>query len=118
MAETKDEIAAERDSLRDQVAVLQDELEAATAPVVPIVARPERPDFGLSAGELSDLEMHGVTVSPFTGETLTATLEGVTPQTPTAIRNDARETALQERASNPMGPAPAAEAPYAPADEL
>lgn len=96
MAPTKDELERENAQLREKVA----ELEAAgdgrgTAP------KPERPAYGLSAGEKADLEANGVTISPFTGELLTASREGVKPQTPQAVENDRRETARLKATAAP-----------------
>lgn len=96
MAPTKDELEAENAQLRDRVA----ELEAASAggATTETTGRPQpkRPDY-LSAGEAADLEANGVTVSPFTGETLTATNEGIEPQTPEARKRDREATERLER---------------------
>lgn len=92
---TKDELEAQNEELRARVA----ELEAGRPATVPPV--PVRPDFGLSAGEASDLAVHGVTVSPFTGETLTASTEGVETLSPTAERRDREETAKLRLAEHP-----------------
>lgn len=91
---TKDELAAELEAVkaeRDELAATVDELRAAGTgdadrPVVNY--RPTRPF--LSEGERQDLEMHGVTNSPFTGERLTATGEDVEPRTATARKADER----------------------------
>lgn len=92
---TKDEleaelarVTAERDELRDQAA-----REPAAAPAY----KPFRPH--LSAGEVADLQLYGVTNSPFTGEQITASDEGVEPRTATARRADERaQTATRDRA--------------------
>lgn len=55
--------------------------------------KPRRPSFGLSAGEASDLSLHGVTSSPFTGETLTASGEGIKPGNDEARAADRRAAA-------------------------
>lgn len=67
MAETKDDIAAERDELRQaldveraKVAELQQKLGTVGAAARP--ANPE-PRFELSAGEQADLQLHGFTRS-------------------------------------------------------
>lgn len=83
---TKDELEAENARLRERVA----ELEAAAPPAAGQPRRPERPDFGLSAGEADDLRVRGVTVSPFNGEELNALDEGIEPATPEARRNAER----------------------------
>lgn len=100
MAPTKDELERENAELRDRVAELE-----ATGDGRGTAPKPQRPDYGLSAGEKADLEANGVTISPFTGELLTATNEGVTPQTPQAVKNDQRETARLKAEQ----PAPAGE---------
>lgn len=110
MAPTKDELQQENDDLKARVAELEAERPIGyTAPQ----PRPERPDFGLSAGEVDDLKTKGVTVSPFTGELLTATREGITPENPAAIALDRRETDRLERAESagklPADARPAAE---------
>ena len=79
---TKDELEKENAELRDRVAELEAAHPAAGQP-----RRPERPDFGLSAGEADDLKVRGVTVSPFNGEELNALDEGIEPATPEARRN-------------------------------
>lgn len=84
--QTKAEIAAERDALADQVAELRDQVAAAGAPAAPY--KPFRPH--LSEGERQDLIARGVTNSPFTGEQITATSEGVEPATEPARRADKR----------------------------
>lgn len=97
---TKDELERENAELRDRVAELEaagpaDDGRGQEAP------KPERPPYGLSAGEKADLESNGVTISPFTGETLTASREGVKPLTEEARRNDRRETARLKAAEQP-----------------
>lgn len=99
---TKDELEQENQELRDRVAELEDQVGALDASPAEVdgrggVPNPQRPtdDNGkaiLSAGEKADLEAYGVTTSPFTGELLTATNEGVEPLTVEAKRNDKRET--------------------------
>lgn len=80
---TKEELEQQNAELRARV----DELEAArpAAPAGPRV--PQRPDFGLSAGEADDLAVRGVTMSPFNGEELNALDEGIEPSTDEARRN-------------------------------
>jgi hypothetical protein len=97
MAPTKDELEQENAELRERVAELESQTGALGASPAEVDGRggvpdPQRPDFGLSAGEAHDLAAYGVTTSPFTGETLTASREGVEPQTAEARRNDERET--------------------------
>lgn len=106
MAPTKDELERENAELRAERDGLRQQLEAnnltpGVAPVAGQAARPERPAYGLSAGEKADLEANGVTISPFTGELLTASREGVKPQTPQAVENDRRETARLKAAAAP-----------------
>lgn len=109
---TKDELEAENADLRQQVEDLQSAQTAPagtalnTAPPVPT-----RPDFGLSAGEANDLAVNGVATSPFTGETLIASVEGVTPQTPTAKANDKRARADRPAEHVTTDARPVAEAP-------
>jgi hypothetical protein len=103
MAPTKDELETENAELRARVAELEQGQGQAVANPVP---RPARPDFGLSAGEMDDLKTTGVTVSPFTGELLTATREGVTPENPTAIERDRKETDRLEAAESKHGSPP------------
>jgi hypothetical protein len=96
MAPTKDELEQENAELRDRVAELeaaQDAGSTATAASRPV---PRRPDY-LSAGEAADLAQNGVTVSPFTGETLTASREGIEPLSPEAKKRDQDETRRLER---------------------
>jgi hypothetical protein len=85
---TKEELERENAELRDRVAELE-----AGRPAAP--RRPERPDFGLSAGEADDLKVRGVTTSPFNGEVLNALDEGIEPATPEARR--AAEKAQHEK---------------------
>lgn len=92
---TKDELEAENAQLREELA-------AARAGQKGAPRKPARPtdDNGnpvLSAGEHADLEQHGVTISPFTGETLNAYDEGVEPLNP-----EAAERARQAR--DKLGP--------------
>ena len=102
MAPTKDELEQENQQLRDRVAELE-QGQAVTANPVP---KPVRPDFGLSAGEVDDLQTQGVTVSPFTGELLTATREGIEPLNPAAIARDKKETDRLDRAESATGSVP------------
>jgi len=92
---TKDELEQENAALRERVAELEAAPAAAPGPNTRPV--PQRPDFGLSAGEAADLEAFGATVSPFTGETLTATREGIEPRSPEAKERDRAETLRLER---------------------
>ena len=105
MAPTKDELEQENAELRDRVAELEQQQGSATTYDAP-APRPQRPDFGLSAGEVDDLQTKGVTVSPFTGELLTATREGVTPLNPAAIALDRKETDRLDRAESKTGAPP------------
>jgi hypothetical protein len=64
--------------------------------------RPMRPVDGdgnavLSEGERQALEAEGVTVSPFTGETINALDEGVEPASPRALRAAERAQLATER---------------------
>lgn len=83
MAETKDQIAAQRDALRDQVAKLEGDLEHARGQLAAAgasparVTFPARPAFGLSEGERQALELEGVTNSPFDGKRIYADEHGV-----------------------------------------
>jgi hypothetical protein len=79
---TKDELERENAELRARVAELEEGAPAAGQPRIP-----QRPDFGLSAGEADDLRVRGVTTSPFNGEELNALDEGIEPATPEARRN-------------------------------
>lgn len=56
---------------------------------------PRRPSFGLSEGERQDLTEHGVTTSPFTGDRLTASGEGVDPANERAERADKRASSAR-----------------------
>lgn len=99
---TKDELEAELAAAKDRIAELE---AAAAAPPGTAVnttpPRPERPDTGLSAGEKDDLINTGVTTSPFTGETLNALDEGVTPGNPEA-RGNAERAQAAARAVAPV----------------
>jgi hypothetical protein len=104
---TKDELEAELAAANERIA----ELEATNAEQLPAAPRPPaQPDFGLSAGEVSDLENAGVTTSPFTGKQLNALDEGIEPSNPEARRNAERARAarlgekLPDRAAPPAGP--------------
>lgn len=109
MAPTKDELQAENDQLKERIAELEaTDGERADAYVPPA---PQQPDFGLSAGEVADLQANGVTTSPFTGKQLNALDEGVEPSTPQARRN--AERARRQRESVPAGGAPLAGPPPA-----
>lgn len=63
--------------------------------------RPVRPF--LSEGERQDLELYGVTNSPFTGEQITASGEDVEPRTATARRNDERARAATRDRADVVG---------------
>lgn len=84
------ELEAENAQLRAAVETLR---AAGPADVKTFDRQPRRPSFGLSAGEASDLQLHGVTSSPFTGETLTASGEGVEPANDEARAADRRAAA-------------------------
>lgn len=110
---TKDELEQENAALRDRVAKLE-----AAAPAERGVANPprtpQRPDFGLSAGEVADLEANGVTTSPFTGEELNALDEKIEPATPEARRNAERaRDRKRQREATPDRPGPVAGPPPA-----
>lgn len=83
---TKDELQQRVDELEAENAALRARADGDDRPVVNY--RPSRPF--LSEGERQDLEQYGVTNSPFTGEQITATGEGVEPRTATARRADER----------------------------
>jgi hypothetical protein len=119
---TKDELEQENAELRAQL----EEAQAAAAAAAERSAgdpedgprRPQRPmdDNGkpvLSAGEKSDLEQRGVTISPFTGETLNAIDEGVETQTKEAGRRarEVHEKRVRDEGrpavSESVGPPPA-----------
>lgn len=112
MAETKDEIAAERDELREENERLRAQLDERDAGAgAAEKRRPQRPTDGdgnpiLSAGERADLVAHGVTISPFNGEQLDAITEGIPQEemTPEAIKR--AERAKRDRERVPDGPAP------------
>jgi len=102
MAETKEEIAAERDQLRAELERTQGELAAARAggasqARVTMVGRPE---FGLSEGERQALEANGVANSAFDGRLLLADDYGIEVKTDLARRNieHAREAAAKANA--------------------
>lgn len=94
---TKDELEARVAELEEQNAELRDQVGTGNVSTgITGRRRPQRPtdDDGnviLSAGEKSDLEIHGVTISPFTGETLDAITEGVEPLNPEAKRRAQRQ---------------------------
>jgi len=101
---TKAELEAENAELRDRVAELEAGRPAAGEP-----RRPQRPDFGLSAGEADDLKVRGVTTSPFNGEVLNAIDEGIEPATKRAAEKAHREKhAGDEPAAGDAGDEPAA----------
>lgn len=119
MAPTKDELETENAALRDRVAELEAGAALGASPgqvdgrgraPAPSRLTNDAGEVILSAGEANDLALNGVTVSPFTGETLTASREGVEPTTPEAARNDRRVTAELERAESVPGEPPLAEA--------
>lgn len=100
---TKDELEQENARLRDRVAELEEGRAAGPRP-------PQRPDFGLSAGEADDLRVHGVTTSPFNGEELNAYDEGIEPGNPEAVRNADKARArkrARDAAATASEPAPA-----------
>jgi hypothetical protein len=94
MPPTKDQLEQENAELRDRITELE-----AGRPTTP--AAPQRPEYGLSAGEKDDLLSNGVTTSPFNGEQLNAldelTAEEVAGLTPRAKRN--AERAQQAKAA-------------------
>lgn len=94
MAPTKDELEQQNAELRAQLAELEG------GPARP--AAPARPDYGLSEGERQDLEAHGVTTSPFTGEQLNAVDEA---------RVDVRKLTPEARARAERAARPAESAP-------
>lgn len=103
---TKDELEQENAELRAEVQRLSKGGNiATTGGVRPKPARPVDADGDpvLSAGEHADLEMHGVTISPFTGETLNALDEGVTPGNPEARRRAEEERAARQRREDTLG---------------
>ena len=113
---TKDEleqrladITAERDELREQLG--SGHVSTGTARRTPQRPTDDAGNVILSAGEKSDLQMHGVTISPFTGETLNAIDEGVETLNPEATRRAQRE---HDRAAETFDGAP----PRNPADEI
>lgn len=116
---TKDELEQENEELRARVAELEQD-QAATAERDLTATgtdrpKPKRPDY-LSEGERQDLEAHGVTNSPFTGEPLDAITEGVEPGNPVAVkaakkRHAERQHGATESVPNEWpisGPPPAA----------
>lgn len=94
-AQTDEEYIAalekENDDLRAENARLREEREdEQVVPQPNTRPKPHRPSFGMSEGERADLEQHGVTNSPFTGERLTASGEGVEPANADARKADER----------------------------
>lgn len=65
--------ATEIAQLREEVARLREELARIGRPAE--APKWERPSFGLSAGEVADLEMNGDTRNAFTGEKMTTDTE-------------------------------------------
>lgn len=98
---TKDELEAENARLKSRVEELEQSAERDVTGTGRTAAAPTRPDYGLSEGERQDLEAHGVTTSPFTGETLNALDEDVNTD---ALTPEARRRA--ERAQRPTEVAP------------
>lgn len=112
MAPTKDELQAENDQLKERIA----ELEATNGEQADAYAppAPKQPDFGLSAGEVADLQANGVTTSPFTGKELNALDEDIEPSTPQARRNaEAAQRRARQREAVPAHGAPVAGPPPA-----
>jgi hypothetical protein len=99
MTETKESLTAERDQLARENEALHrqvDELRAQQQqPTGRRVAAP--PSFGLSEGERHDLEVRGTTTSPWTGETLIAEDQGVTPATDEARAGQDRARRTREQ---------------------
>ncbi len=60
---TKEELEAENAELRSQLA----EAREAAVPTPNTRPKPTEPRYGISEGQRAELEMHGKTVSPFTG---------------------------------------------------
>lgn len=100
MTESKESVQAERDQLRRENEALSRQLEQARTELeqartsTPVGGRqkPGPPSYQLSEGERADLEHRGVATSPWTGETLIADEQGVTPAT-----DDARQAADRAR---------------------
>lgn len=115
---TKDELESENAELRRRVADLEQEAAQRTPAAAASRRRPQRPTGAdgkpvLSAGEADDLAQHGVCISPFTGETLNALDEGITPGTPEALaaakraQQKAKDTTAGDRNAWPVsGPPP------------
>jgi hypothetical protein len=116
---TKDELEQENAELRAQLEEAQAAAAAAAeSPAGDQPRRPQRPtnddgDVILSAGEKNDLEQRGVTISPFTGESLNAIDEGVETLTKEAGRRakEAHEKRVERdrrpAVAEPVGPPPA-----------
>jgi hypothetical protein len=102
---TNDELKTQLAESNEHAAMLREENEvlarelgearaaaaAAVTTPVPAVLRATpwgRPSFGLSEGERADLVQYGTTRDAFTGGTLTATGEGLTPANPEAAERD------------------------------
>jgi hypothetical protein len=97
---TKEQLEEENAALRAENEELRAGKDAAAIPRVPQRLTNEAGDTILSAGEANDLEQFGVTRSPFTGETLNALDEGITPGNP-----DAKRAAEKERTTRGDKPA-------------
>lgn len=110
---TKDELEAENEQLREELAAVRAGAGGGNIGTGRDRPKPKRPagDDGkpiLSAGEKNDLEQHGVCISPFTGETLNALDEGVTPLTAEGLARAKKERAerkFSEKASGAATPA-------------
>lgn len=93
MPETKADLQAENERLRAQLAAGGSGLTRVTFPARPAF----RGDTELSEGERQDLEINGVTNSPFDGRRLLASDFGIEPTTDWGRENLRREQERRER---------------------
>lgn len=113
---TKDELEQENADLRQELADLKAAGGGNISTGRAAARKPQRLTDGngnviLSAGEADDLANNGVTISPFTGETLNALDEGIEPANPEAMeraKRDKRDRQHEKRDATPPPTAPPA----------